>query len=586
MRVSRRVTRQLFEAAQNAGFDRLDIERRLGPSLVERLVLDDGSPPNDVDWNDFAAVLSAIEESSGPSRERMRAVGRALVHVPTWWFLRRLARSMLPLARIYEAGGEWVAPATFPHLLLEQRFVSARELHVHAKIPEPYAPAPSFLWLFEGVLQEIPVLLGLPRAELLESTVTPRTLDLRLMLPRSGTLVERALRRARAFVQPVDLVDTYEVQRRELTEGLAAMRKASLEIRTLFENIPDLVIVHRKGTILWKNKAAVKALGYDGQDDLVGRPLLDIIAPASRDLVAHRIANPDEPDVPDLIEALALTRDGQILYVEVAPSRDVMFGGTSARLVVARDVTERVRMQQRLAMADRMASIGMLAAGVAHEVNNPLSYVLNNIEIARRDLKNLGEAGKRSREALGVALEGVERIRTIVHDLLMLSRVDDTVVGPVDLREVVESTVALASKDITSRAQLVCDLENVPLVKGSAARLGQVLLNLIVNADEAMQGSPREENELRVALRPSAAGGALVEISDTGVGVPPELATRIFDPFFTTKPHGQGTGLGLSISQMLVAEIGGELTFRPHSPKGSTFSLTLAPAISPSSPPA
>jgi PAS domain S-box-containing protein len=586
MRVSRQVTRQLFEAAESAGFDRLDIERRIGPSLVERLVSHDGSGRQDVDWNDFAEVLAALEEASGASHERMRAVGRALVHVPTWWFIRKLAQSTMPLRGLYEAGAAWVAPAAFPHLVLDQRFVGEREIRELAKIPEPYAPAPSLFWLFEGVLQEIPVLLGLPRAELLDSIVTPRTLESRLMLPRSGSLMERAMRRARAFVKPVDLLEAYEVQRRELTEGLTAMRKASLEIRTLFENIPDLVIVHRKGTILWKNKAAVKALGYDGQDDLVGRPLLDIIAPASREVVAHRIANPDDPDVPDLIETLVLTRDRQLLHVEVAPSCEVIFGGSPARLVVARDVTERVRMQQRLAMADRMASIGMLAAGVAHEVNNPLAYVLNNIEIARRDLKNLGESGKRSREALGVALEGVERIRTIVHDLLMLSRVDDTVVGPVDLREVVESTVALASKDIASRAQLVCELENVPLVKGSAARLGQVLLNLIVNADESMQGSPREENELRVALRPSAAGGALVEISDTGVGVPPELATRIFDPFFTTKPHGQGTGLGLSISQMLVAEIGGQLTFRPHSPKGSTFSLTLAPAISSTVPPA
>jgi signal transduction histidine kinase len=225
-----------------------------------------------------------------------------------------------------------------------------------------------------------------------------------------------------------------------------------------------------------------------------------------------------------------------------------------------------------------MASIGMLAAGVAHEVNNPLAYVLNNVEIAMKQLAPLGEATRQGREALGVALEGVDRIRTIVRDLLALSRVNDVPIGPIDVPVVVESTLALARKEIAERAQLVYEHEPVALSRGTVARLGQVLLNLVANALEAMPEGARVTNELRVVVRPSAFGGAIVEVSDNGVGIPAEHCPRLFDPFFTTKAPGLGTGLGLSITQRLVSEMGGELSFESVVKRGSTFRVTLPPA--------
>jgi signal transduction histidine kinase len=257
----------------------------------------------------------------------------------------------------------------------------------------------------------------------------------------------------------------------------------------------------------------------------------------------------------------------------------VSYGRRPARLLLGRDITERARLQQRLIAADRMASIGILAAGVAHEVNNPLAYVLNNIELAMKFLAPLGEPTAESRAVLGVALEGVDRIRVIVRDLLMLTRSDEReVLEDVDVRAVVESTMALAAREIEEHARLVCEYEVVPLVRGTSARLGQVLLNLLGNALEAMAGRPKEANELRLAVRRAAGGGAVVEVSDNGVGIPPENASRVFDPFFTTKAQGRGTGLGLSISQRLIAEIGGDLTFVSTPERGSTFRVTLAPA--------
>jgi C4-dicarboxylate-specific signal transduction histidine kinase len=167
----------------------------------------------------------------------------------------------------------------------------------------------------------------------------------------------------------------------------------------------------------------------------------------------------------------------------------------------------------------------------------------------------------------------------------MLTRGDDReTLGSVDVRAVVESTMALAAREIEAHASLVCEYEVVPLVRGTNARLGQVLLNLLGNALEAMAGRPKEANELRLAVRCAPSGGAFVEVSDNGVGIAPENAARVFDPFFTTKAQGRGTGLGLSISQRLIAEIGGDLTFESTPEHGSTFRVTLAPAaVEPSS---
>jgi signal transduction histidine kinase len=164
-----------------------------------------------------------------------------------------------------------------------------------------------------------------------------------------------------------------------------------------------------------------------------------------------------------------------------------------------------------------------------------------------------------------------------VRDLLALSRLDDTMVGPIDARAVVESTLALARRDIEEGAVLELVREPVPAVAGTVARLGQVLLNLVTNALEAMRSATRSQNRLRVVLRPSGAGGAVLEVVDNGVGIAPEHVPQIFDPFFTTKLPGKGTGLGLAISQRLVAEMGGQLSFEPTPGGGATFRVTLAP---------
>ncbi|HET7824917.1 MAG TPA: ATP-binding protein [Anaeromyxobacter sp.] len=263
---------------------------------------------------------------------------------------------------------------------------------------------------------------------------------------------------------------------------------------------------------------------------------------------------------------------------------------------VNRDVTERRRAEaelkrasERLALADRMASMGTLAAGVAHEVNNPLAYVLSNLAAARETAAALPGAPGELVETLREANEGAERVRRIVAELRTLSRPDDPGRGPVDVRAVLDAAVNLARHEIRHRARVVKRYEDVPPVDASESRLAQAFLNLVVNAAQAIPEGHAEENEIRISAR-AANGRVRVEIADTGVGIAPEHLGRIFDPFFTTKPVGVGTGLGLAIAHGIVSSLGGEIHVASTPGRGSTFTVAVPaaagrPAQAPAEPP-
>ncbi|MDB4994255.1 MAG: sensor histidine kinase, partial [Myxococcaceae bacterium] len=223
-----------------------------------------------------------------------------------------------------------------------------------------------------------------------------------------------------------------------------------------------------------------------------------------------------------------------------------------------------------------LASMGLLAAGVAHEINNPLAYVLNNIEIASREIGR-DESSRNAQQALATALEGVFRIRTIVHDLVTLSRTEPDTTEAVDVAATLESTLALAQNELAGRVRIVRAYAPCPPAQANAARLGQVFLNLIVNAVDAM---PKESsaNELRLTTGSDDRGRAIVEVTDNGSGIAHELLGRIFDPFYTTKLAGKGTGLGLAISHEIVSELGGEISVESVLGEGTTFRVALLPS--------
>jgi PAS domain S-box-containing protein len=268
--------------------------------------------------------------------------------------------------------------------------------------------------------------------------------------------------------------------------------------------------------------------------------------------------------------------------------------GRASRIVgVAQDVTERHQIEQRLRLAERMASVGTLAAGVAHELNNPLAFVLGNLEqLAGRLERAAGGLPSDAVAALVAtaadAVRGAERVRDIVRDLRTFARGDDAAAGPVDLGPVLSLAVQMTANQIRHRARLVEDLAPVPPVRGNPSRLGQVFVNLLVNAAQAIPEGEAGQHEIRLATRRDG-GRVIVEVADSGRGMAPDVIGRIFDPFYTTKPVGEGTGLGLSICHTLVAEAGGEIRVDSAPGRGSRFLVFLpvaapGPAAIPASP--
>lgn len=240
---------------------------------------------------------------------------------------------------------------------------------------------------------------------------------------------------------------------------------------------------------------------------------------------------------------------------------------------------ERRRMQQQLLLADRLSSVGMLAAGIAHEINNPLAYVLGNLEFALdrlaagRPLESavLAEVT----QALSQAREGSGRIGRITRDLKVFCRSDaEPTSGPVNVRRVMESSISIAWNQIRHRARLTRQFERVPIVTGDEHRLGQVFLNLLVNAAQAFEGETATDNEIVVTIRVEE-GRVVIEVQDNGKGMSPEQQARLFEPFFTTKAPGVGTGIGLSISRSIVSDMGGTIACESRAGDGTTFRILL-----------
>ncbi len=263
-------------------------------------------------------------------------------------------------------------------------------------------------------------------------------------------------------------------------------------------------------------------------------------------------------------------------------------------------------MSTRLEEAEHLASLGRVAAAVGHEINNPLAFVVLNLDQSLAQLRALGEltaeigataaaaaaavntgrgdviagADAVSGRLAGVVsmLEtsqgGLERIRRTVGNLQRLSRPDDEERGPVDIAKVLDQSIAMAWNQIRHRARFVTNLDPIPMIKGNAGALEQVFLNLLVNAVQAIPEGNAEGNEIRVTTQ-SSANEIMVEIRDSGTGIAPDLQERIFEPFFTTKPAGVGTGLGLFISRQTVTDHGGRVEIESQVDKGTALRVFL-----------
>jgi PAS domain S-box-containing protein len=336
----------------------------------------------------------------------------------------------------------------------------------------------------------------------------------------------------------------------------------------------------------------VAHLDLDGTIRLMNRPLFEHPStgtvganifnyPAGDHAIALRkaLAQIDLTGEPQGFEASVFRPDGsQVWYsTRLGPVKEN--GKVTGAVLVSRDVSDKKQTEMHLMLSDRMASVGTLAAGVAHEINNPLASVIANLDMALQDIVALAETAKLPpdlSEELKDARVAADRVREIVRDLKIFSRGEEDRHGPVDVEHVLESTLRMAWNELRHRAKLVKNYAKVPNVDAHESRLGQVFLNLIINAAHAIPAGNYEANEIRISTSIDPGGTrVVVDIADTGTGIPLDVRPRLFTPFFSTKPVGVGTGLGLAISHRIITQFGGTITYDTEVGKGTEFHIAL-----------
>lgn len=359
--------------------------------------------------------------------------------------------------------------------------------------------------------------------------------------------------------------------------------------------------------IAFANHALLQLLQYNSLADLVNREPTQLIrrhVPKAhrRHAMATIIQVLRSSSAHEHLEQPLVTQRGQELFVQYYFDR-IDFEAQPAVMITVRDITETRSIGEKLNRAERMASVGTLAAGVAHEINNPLAYVTTNIAYCMERIRyieallegnsiRLGSPAslrgllRPMAQALTEAHQGTSRVATIVRDLRALTREDKETDSTIDLPTVLASAIHMSESETRYRCKVTTDFERVGAVLGNETRLAQIFLNLIVNAAQAFLTEDKEKNAIHVVAYEQG-DHCVVEVRDNGPGIQPENIRRIFDPFFTTKPVGVGTGLGLSICHGLIESMQGSINVHSEVGAGTTFTVQLRisrdpPASSPS----
>ena len=407
--------------------------------------------------------------------------------------------------------------------------------------------------------------------------------------------------RAGVLVRVVGLVEDIS----EEVERDADSRQVNESVRRMIEVLPVGILAYRQDRPVFANTALAGLLGVP-VDELLHmsvRALVDTFFREDERQQGQRRLRQAKLgiDLPP-VERHVTSRTGAPRVLELQ-TITVDLEGEAAQVTVLRDLTEQRRLEAQVAQADRMAAVGRIAAGVAHELNNPLSFVLGNLEMAREELPELLKEcrilhGKMQQDAelaprvmrlservqeltavVHDASEGADRVRGIMRDLKSFSRPDtDDRRELVDLSRPLDAAVRMAWREIQPRARLIQDRQATPPVLGVEGRLCQVFLNLLVNAAEALPEGGSHAHEVRIRTATGPQGEAIVEIADTGPGIAPELRATLFEPFVTTKGPGHGTGLGLSICHDIVRAHGGQIEVLSLAGEGARFRITLPAA--------
>lgn len=412
----------------------------------------------------------------------------------------------------------------------------------------------------------------------LDEMVKQRTRELEASQVAALNMMEDAVRNGEKVSRAYEELKSEMAERQRAEQ---ALRESEERYRKLVELSPDAILIHGQGKLVLANRAAVGLFGATAASELQGRAVLEFVHPDSQALVKERIRKLEEPSSTlPVVEEKLLRLDGSSFDAEVNTAPFVFQGRPSA-LVIIRNITEKKALNAKLLRTQRLESIGTLAGGIAHDLNNVLAPILMSIELLQMRITD--EASRRVLSTIGSsATRGAE----LVKQVLTFSRGLQGAYMPVQLRHVIREMQAIIRetfpKSITLRTQLA---EENWTVNGDATQLHQVLMNLCVNARDAMPNGGtlnlKTENlvldEAFARMNPEARVGPYVVLTatDTGTGMPPAIRDRIFEPFFTTKELGKGTGLGLSTVLGIAKGHGGFVTVYSEVGHGTSFKVYL-----------
>ncbi|MET0516092.1 MAG: PAS domain S-box protein [Nitrospiraceae bacterium] len=345
------------------------------------------------------------------------------------------------------------------------------------------------------------------------------------------------------------------------------LQQSEARYRRLVEVSPDAILVHRDNRILLINRKGLELLGADDAFQILGRSPIDFIHPDLHEEARSRFRQlmEGEEEV-SFLEQRFVRLDGTSVDVEVTVARFVD-QEVPAVLAVVRDVTERKRMAERLQRTERIAELGTLASGMAHEIGTPMNVIMGRAEYLMNRTKE--EPIKRGLQTI---ISQVERITRVMNQLLSFARRRTPERRAVDLKQVADNSLDIFEERFSRHnihAELTCD-KDIPPVHADVDQMNQVLINLVMNATHAMP----EGGRLDIRLSANH-DNVQLKVMDTGHGIPADTVPRIFDPFFTTKEFGKGTGLGLTVVKGIIDEHGGTITVESEEGKGTTFTVEL-----------
>jgi len=375
-----------------------------------------------------------------------------------------------------------------------------------------------------------------------------------------------------------------------VSQTLRNLQRSEGRFRSLFESMSDglLLVDPEAQRFNMANQALCELLGYS-TDELLQLWLPDLAPPGNPSPNSAKfVLERRESLLPDMP---VLRKDGSIIHVDIGNTQLTIDDRTMV-LSSFRDVTERRALERRLAQSDRLASVGLLASGVAHELNNPLAHVLLDLQTIQDELRQTvaddqaltGAPLQALLARVQSSLEGSQRIRDIVSDLQTFSKIEQPTPTLVPLEPMLRSVAVMVTPELRYRAQLELELEPALVLTGNQGRLSQAFLNLLVNAAHAIDEGHQDSN--RILVRTSNQDSSCqVEIRDTGRGLEPERLATLFDPFKAIHQPGEQSGLGLAIAHRIIEEHGGHIQVESTPGQGSCFTVMLPCAKQAAPPP-